>query len=144
MSVLWGPEYFFRLPHNPLDEIYNFSHGRSSFPSERNSWMENCLPETKSTGGVSCLAWLVWLTRLKCCQYSMGQQENSVHSVLTGRTLHYTGDAKKRGWVPYHPKALWSSNSFNPFLNLSYSFKKRRLLCSRTEVPPTVTNWHLQ
>lgn len=36
------------------------------------------------------------------------------------------------------PKALI------PSLNLGCSLKKRRLLCSRTEVPPTVTNWHLQ
>lgn len=106
--------------------------------------MENCLLETKSTGGVSCLLSVVWLTGLKCCQYSIGQQGKSVYSMLTGRTLPYTGDAKKTGLVPYHPEELWSSKNFNLFVNLGYPFLKRELLCSRTEVPPTVTNWHLQ
>lgn len=31
-----------------------------------------------------------------------------------------------------------------PFMNLGYSLKKRALFRSRTEVPSSVTNWHLQ
>lgn len=86
--------------------------------------MENCLLETKSTGGVSCLPSVVWLAGLKCCQYFIGQQGNSVYSMLTSRTLPYTGDAKKKGLVPYHPEELWSSKNFNLFVNLGYPFFK--------------------
>lgn len=31
-----------------------------------------------------------------------------------------------------------------PFMNLGYSLKKRALFCFRTEVPSSVTSWHLQ
>lgn len=59
--------------------------------------MDNCLLKTKSTREVSCLASVVWLTRLKCYQSSMGQRGNSLRSMLTGRTLHYTGDGENKG-----------------------------------------------
>lgn len=86
--------------------------------------MENCLLKTKSTGEVSCLASLVWLTRFKCYQSSMGQQGNSLCSMLIGRTLHDTGDREKKGWVPYHPEELWSSKNFNPFCEFRLFIKK--------------------